>query len=257
MNFRLIRVLKEAESKVYSGVNLIKGAIALIWVLLCLFIISSIRNVTYAAVSGGLFYLSLIILCLLLFKDVGSYIRFPKENKKLPLFMGHKADIILVYPLLLMALIGIISSGLAATVLIPAVPQQAGMAGVRIMLLPLVAFAEELFNLIMVSFFYKHMKLFRSFRLIASILSAAMFFGIMHSFGWGIKASILTGTAYIPVFFVTLYTGNIWISFLAHFYNDLIAFVKLSYGSWHLAITAAVCFIPAAWAVKTLFRKPQ
>ena len=257
-------MIKEAESNIYSGVNLLNGTIVFLWTLLGLSIIGNIRNVLYAAVSGGVFYLSLVLLCIILFKGVIRYLSFPEENKKMPVFMGYKPDTIFIYPILLMSLIGIVSNLLTATGFFPAALQQTGTAGVRtmeivvrIMFLPLVAFAEELLNLIIVSFFYMNMKLLRNFRLIASIISAALIFGMLHSFGWGMNAAILIAIAYLPVFLVTLYTGNIWISFLAHFYNDLISFTKLYYGSYHYVIIAAVTFIPAVWAVRALFRKPR
>jgi len=82
-----------------------------------------------------------------------------------------------------------------------------------------------------------------------------MAFGILHSFGWGLNNAIFIGITYIPVFFATLYTGNIWISFLAHLYNDLISFTKAYYGGYHLIIISAVTLIPALWAIRTMLRK--
>lgn len=246
----------------YCGVKLFNGMIVFLWTLLCLFVVNNIRNVLYATVSGGLYYLSLVVLSIVFFKGINKYLSFPKENKKMPVFIGHKPDTIFIYPILLMSLIGIISNLLMATGFFPTALQQMNAAGgktteiiARFALLPLVAFAEELLNLLLVSFFYMNMKLLRNFRLIGSILSAAMVFGILHSFGWGLNASISIGIAYIPVFFATLYTGNIWISFLAHLYNDLISFTKFYYGSYHLVIIAAVSFIPAAWAIRSILRK--
>jgi membrane protease YdiL (CAAX protease family) len=119
----------------------------------------------------------------------------------------------------------------------------------------LVAFAEELMNLFMVSFFYKYIKLPGNFRVIASILLTAMAFGSLHIFGWGAGAAIPIGVAYIPVFFATLYTGNIWISFFAHLYNDLIFYTKSYNSSYHLAIITAISIIPAVWAMKSMLRK--
>jgi len=101
------------------------------------------------------------------------------------------------------------------------------------------------------------MKLMGKYRLFGSILSAALIFGILHSFGWGLNAAIPIGIAYIPVFFATLYTGNIWISFLAHLYNDLISLAKYYNSGLHLIIIAVITLIPAVWAVKAMLRKTR
>ena len=264
MNVKLEMAIKEAENNVYRGINLLNGTIVFIWALLCLFIINKNRNFPYVFAFGGIYYLSLIILCTLLFKDINKYLSFPKENRKMPAFIGHKLDTVFTYPILLMSLIGIISNLLAATGCFPAVLQQMSSTSsktveiiARSMLLPLAAFAEELLNLLLVSFLYKNMKLLGNFRLIVSILFSALVFGILHAFGWGLNAAIPIGIAYIPVFFVTLYTGNIWISFLAHLYNNLISLAKYNYGSYYLIIIAAISFIPAVWAIRDMLRKTR
>ncbi|MDD4504722.1 MAG: hypothetical protein PHS15_07845 [Clostridiaceae bacterium] len=256
------KALNEMEKNIYSGVKLLKGTIVFLWTLLCLFLINRGTSFLYTYISGGLFYISLLVLCLVFFKDIRRYWSFPKENKKIPVFIGHKLDTIFSYPIFLMALIGIISNLLTVLGFFPAALQQMNTGGsktieliARIMLFPLVAFTEELLNLLLVSFLYKKMKLLKNFRLIGSILSAALIFGILHSFGWGLNTAILIGISYIPVFFVTLYTGNIWISFLAHLYNDLISFTKAYYGSYHFLIIAAISLIPVMWAIRTMVRK--
>jgi hypothetical protein len=164
-----------------------------------------------------------------------------------------------------MALIGITENLLAATGFFPAATNQMIAEGssssweftARSIILPLVAFAEELLNLLLVSFVYKYMKVHKNFRLVGSVLAAALIFGALHTFGWGFKAAIPVGISYIPVFIVTLYTGNIWISFLAHLYNDLISFTKYYYGNYHLIIAAVVSLIPAVWAIGAMLRKKR
>lgn len=263
MKAKLKWAIKEAENNIYSGVNLLNGAIVLIWTLLCLFLINKSNNFLYTAVLGGAYYISMVVLCLLLFKGISKYLCFPKKNKKMPVFIGHKLDTIFTYPILVMSLIGIIGNLLTAAGFSPPALKPMNSAGssaaweltARGMLLPLIAFAEELFNLLLVSLFYKNMKLLGNFRFIGSILAAAMTFGILHTFGWGLNAVIPVGIAYIPVFLVTLYTGNIWISFLAHLYNDLISFTKYYYGSYYLIFIALISLIPAAWAIRSMFRK--
>jgi len=257
-------MIKEMEKNIYSGAKLPNIAIVLLWTLLGLLFINRGTSFFYSIVSGGVYYSSLLILCLILFKDARSYWSFPEENKKMPVFIGHKSDTIFIYPILLMSLIGIISNLLMASGVFSTTFQQADTVGSkavelipRLMLLPLAAFAEELFNLLLVSFLYNKMKLLRNFKLIGSILSAALIFGILHSFGWGISAAILVGISYIPVFFVTLYTGNIWISFLAHLYNNLISFTKSYYGSYHFIIIAAISFVPVVWAISNIVRKTR
>ena len=264
MNARLKWVLKETENNIYSGVNPLNGAIVFIWTLLCLFLINKSKSFVYASAFGGAYYLSLVVLCILLFKGITNYMSFPEENIKMPVFIGHKLDTIFIYPVLLMSLIGITSNLLTVTGFFPTVPQQMDAAVsisteliAKVTLLPLIAFAEELLNLLLVSFIYKHMKLPGKFRLFGSILSAALIFGILHSFGWGLNAAIPIGIAYIPVFFATLYTGNIWISFLAHLYNDLISLAKYYNSGFHLIIIAVITLIPAVWAIRAMLRKTR
>lgn len=256
------RVLKEMEKNMYDGINLSKGAIVLLWTILGLFLVGRGTSILYTLVSGGLFYISLMIISFAFFKDISTYLRFPKENKKIPVFIGHKLDTIFIYPLLLMSLIGIIGSLLEASGLFPVVLQQGNTEAsktielmARIMLLPLVAFSEELLNLLIASLLYKKMKLLKNFRLIGSIILAAMTFGILHSFGWGMNKAIFIGISYIPVFFTTLYTGNIWISFLAHLYNDLIVFSKFYFEGYHLIFIVAISLLPVLWAIRTMVRK--
>lgn len=265
MNIKFERAIKEAENNIYSGVNLINGAIVILWTLLCLFLINKSNDFTYTAALGGAFYFTMVVLCLLLFKGISKYLGFPEENKKMPVFIGHKLDTIFTYPVLVMSLIGITGNLLTATGFFPAAPEGMNAAGgaaaleltIRSILLPLIAFAEELFNLLIVSFLYKNMKLPGNIRLIVSIFAAALIFGILHTFGWGFYAAIPIGIAYIPVFIATLYTGNIWISFFAHLYNDLISSVKYYYGDYHFIIIAVISLVPAVWAIRSMLRKTR
>lgn len=257
-----MRALKVAEGNIYNGMSLLKGAMVFIWTLLCLFFVGNNRNFVLIAVSGAVFYLSLVVLCMYLFKGIRAYLSFPSENKKMPIFIGHKLDTIFTYPLLLMTLIGLIGSLLSATGIFHTPPDPASASGssgwaaaVGALLLPLLAFAEELLNLLIVSFIYRYIRVKGNYRIITSILLAALVFGLLHTFGQGANAAIFIGIIYIPVFFTTLYTGNIWISFLAHLYSDLISLTKAYNSSLHPAIIAAVSLIPAFWAVKAMFRK--
>lgn len=256
------KAINEMKKNIYDGINLWNGAVLFLWTLLCIFLINRGTSFLFAFIFSGLFYISLPFLCLVLFKDIRRYLSFPKENKKIPSFIGHKADTIFVYPVLLMSLIGVISNLLTVSGVFPAALRQGNTGGngtvelaARMLLLLPAAFAEELINLLTVSFLYNKMKLLGKFRLIGSILFSAMVFGILHSFGWGLNSAIYTGISYIPVFFASLCSGSIWISFLAHFYNDLIAFAKAYYGSYHLIVIAAVSFVPALWAIRTMIRK--
>lgn len=264
MGFKLDMAVKEAENNVYEGVDLLKGTIVFLWTLLCLFVINKSRSLLWATVFGGAYYLSLVALCIVFFKGINKYLSFPKENSRMPVFIRHKLDTLFIYPIILMSFIGITSNLLIASGIFPAPLQQLYSAGSksmevipRMMLLPLAAFAEELLNMLIVSFFYTNMKVPRSFRLIGSMLAAALVFGTMHSFGWGFNAAISIGIAYFPVFFVTLFTGNIWISFLAHLYNNLISLTKVYYGSYSIIVIAVISIIPAVWAIRTLFRRTR
>lgn len=256
------KIYKEMEKNVYGGIRLSKIAVVILWTLLGLFFINKKTSHMHTVLFGLLFYISLLILCLILFKDIRRYLSFPKYSKILPGFIGYKPDIVFVYPILLMSIIGAINNLLIASGLFPEALENMNATSIepfefiaRIILLPFVAVAEELLNLIIVSLYYKKMKFLGNFRLAISILSAALTFGILHSVGWGLNTAILIGLSYIPVFFVTLYTGNIWISLLAHFYNDLISISKSYYGSFHFIIIAVICLIPFIWAIRTMVRK--
>ncbi len=262
MDFKLARVAKEAGKNAYDGIGALNGTIVFLWTLLCLLIISIITNSLFALALAAVFYASVLLLCRVLFKDISRYMKFPGNNSKMPVFIGHKLDILFIYPLFLMVLIGLIGRVITATGLIPASPQQihgadAGFleSAARVILIPLVAYTEELLNLLMISFFYKSMKPLGSQRFAASMLCAALTFGILHSFSWGMNTALLIGISYIPVFFITLYTGSIWISFLAHLYNDMISLAKAYNEGYHLIIIIAVSIIPAIWALRAMFRK--
>lgn len=259
----LMRVLEEAEGNIYNGINIGNGTIVFFWTLLCLFFVNSSSSFAVYASSGGLYYASVVLLGIYLFKDLGGYLCFPIKNKKMPVFIGHKPDTLLTYPILLMAAAGLISSLLSATGLFPAPPQAdvAGSSGwaeaVRLLLMPLLAYGEELINLLMVSFIYKYIKLKGKYRIITSVLSGALIFGLMHTFGQGIGAGILIGASHAPIIFAALYTGNIWVSALAHLYNNLISYAKAYNSGLHLAIIAAVSVMPVVWAVKETLKKPH
>ncbi|HOM42031.1 MAG TPA: CPBP family glutamic-type intramembrane protease [Bacillota bacterium] len=255
-------IYKEMEKNIYEGISLSKSAIVLFWAFLCLYFAYMKTSYLYTVFFGILFYASLLALCLLLFKDIKRYLSFPKGNKILPRFIGYKPDIIFIYPIFLMSLIGAINNLLIASGIFPEAVQKMSVAVsdpvelfAKIVALPLVTFTEELINLFLVSLAFNKMKFLGNFRLIISILLAALTFGILHSIGWGLKTAILIGISYIPVFFTTLYTGNIWISFLAHFYNNFISLFKSYYGNFHFVIVAAICLIPFVWAIKAIVRK--
>jgi len=256
------KIYKELEKNIYDGINLPKGAIVLFWAFLCLYFVNLKTSRLYTVFFGILFYISMLALCLILFKDIKRYLSFPKENRKLPRFIGYKPDIILVYPIFLMSLVGAINNLLIASGIFPEALQKMSAAVsdpielfAKTITLPLVAFTEELINLLLVSFAFNKMKFLGNFRLIISILLAALTFGMLHAIGWGLKTALLIGISYIPVFFTTLYTGNVWISFLAHFYNNFISLFKSYYGNFHFIIVAAICLIPFVWAIKAMVRK--
>ncbi|MDD3706246.1 MAG: hypothetical protein PHC45_09330 [Clostridiaceae bacterium] len=256
------KIFRELVKNVYDGINLSKIAIVILWTLLGLFFINKRTSHMYAVLFGLLFYISLLILCLVLFKDIKRYLSFPKDSRILPRFIGYKQDIIFVYPILLMSVIGAINNLLIASGLFPKVIQNMNVTPIepiefvaRISLLPFVAVSEELLNLIIVSLYYNRMKFLGSIRLPVSIFIASLTFGIMHSVGWGLNTGILIGLSYMPVFFITLYTGNVWISLLAHFYNDFISVSKSYYGSFHFIIIASLCLMPFIWAIRTMVRK--
>lgn len=262
MESALKKAVSEAAGNIYGGVRLSAGTLVFLWALLCLFVLNRIKSPLWATVSGAAYYLSLGAACFFFFRGMETYLVFPKENRKIPGFIGHRLDTVFVYPLLLMAVTGIISNILASAGLYPVSVHQAEGAGegsvlllLRLVLLPPAAFAEEMFNLLLVSFFYTNIKLSGTPRLLCSMLAAALAFGLLHASAWGLGGAVSIGISYLPVFFMTLYTGNIWISFLAHLYNNITAFAKAYYSGSHILVLSAVAVIPAIWSIKALLRK--
>lgn len=262
MESGLKKAISEAEGNIYRDIGFLKGMMVYFWTLLCLFVLNGIKDPLRATLAGAAFYISLGAACVFLFKGIIRYLVFPAENKKVPLFIGHSIDTVFVYPVLLMAITSLISSFLSVAGLHPAALQLADGSGagsglllLRFVLLPPAAFAEEVLNLLMVSFCYMRIKLSGASRLLCSIFAAALTFGLLHVSAWGLPGSLSVGFSYVPMFFATLYTGNIWISFLAHFYSNVIAFSRTYYNGSHILVISAIAFIPVIWSLKSLFRK--
>jgi hypothetical protein len=262
MGFKLKTAAAEIKKNIYEDDKLNAGALVFLWALLCLFIINRMNSLLWAIAAGAIYYLSMTVFCIIFFKGISKYLVFPKENKKIPVFIGYKIDTLFVYPILLVALTGVISNLLAAAGLVPTAVPQLKAAGngflmqlSRLSLLPLAAYGEEILNLLMVSFFYTNLKLSGNLRLACSIPAAAFAFGVLHVSGWGIPGAVSVGISHIPLFLTTLYTGNIWISFLAHLYSNIISMTKAWYGGSFVTATAVLTFIAAIWSARVQFRK--
>lgn len=262
MEFKLKTAAAEIKRNIYEDDNLNAGALVFLWALLCLFIINRIKSQLWATAAGAIYYLSMTVFCMIFFRGINKYLAFPKKNKKISVFIGHKMDTLFVYPILLAALTGVISKLLAAAGLVPAAVPQLTDAGnaffmqpARFLLLPLAAYGEEILNLLMVSFFYTNLKLSGNLRLACSIPAAALAFGALHIFAWGVPGAVSVGVSHIPLFIATLYTGNIWISFLAHLYNNIISMTKDWYGDGFVTAIAVITFITAIWSAWVQFRK--
>jgi len=258
----LKKAVSEAEVNIYGDIGFFKGMLVFLWVLLCLFVLNGIREPLWATLAGAVFYISLGAACIFLFKGISSYLVFRPDNKKVPVFIGHRIDTVFVYPLILMATTGMISSLLSIAGLYPAPVQSVagpaagtGLLMLRLVLLPPAAFAEEILNLLIVSFIYTHIKLAGAIRLPCSIFAAALAFSLLHVSAMGLQGSVYIGISYLPVFFTTLFTGNIWISFLAHLYNNIIALAGTYYSGSHILVISAIAFIPVMWSLKSIFSK--
>lgn len=262
MGSGLKKAVSEAERNIYGGIGYTKGIIVYFCALLCLFVINGIEDPFWATLAGGTFYISLGAACVFLFKGINRYLVFPVKNKKVPLFIGHRIDTVFVYPVLLMASTSLISSLLSMAGLHPANLQPTagpssvtGLLSLRFLLLPPAAFAEEMLNLLVVSFFYTYLKLPRVPKLLSTMVTASLAFGLLHFSAWGLPGSVSIGFSYMPVFFATLYTGNIWISFLAHFYSNVIAFSRTYYSGSQILVISAIVFMPVIWSLKSIFKK--
>ncbi|MGE5633228.1 MAG: type II CAAX prenyl endopeptidase Rce1 family protein [Caulobacteraceae bacterium] len=253
-------IIKRAENNIYRDISFLGVALVIGWTVACLILTGTSKSFGYSFVFGAIYYISLILLCLAVFKNIGKYFGSPFKLNSIPKFIGSRLDIVFTYPVFLVSFIGVVSSMLTLSGLVPRSPEP--LTGinittdevfVRFFLLPFVAFAEELLNLIVVSFLYKCLKVLRSSRLLASVLTASAVFGFLHSFGWGFGAALSVAVSFLPVFFVTLYTGNIWISVLAHLYNDIIASIRAYNGSYATAMIAVIVFVPVVWSIAAAF----
>lgn len=258
----LKKAVSEAGSNTYRSIGYLKSMMVYLWALLCLFVLNGIKDPLWATLAGGIFYISLGAACTFLFKGITRYLVFPAENKKVPIFIGHRIDTVFVYPILLMTITSLISRILSIAGLHPAAMQPmdgsgagTGLLLLRFVLLAPAAYAEEMLNLLMVSFFYTHHKLFGAPRLLSAMAAAALAFSLLHVSAWGLPGSVSIGLSYMPIFFATLYTGNIWISFLAHFYSNVIAFSRTYYSGSHILVISAIAFIPVIGSLKSLLRK--
>lgn len=262
MESGLKKAVSEAERNIYGNIGFYKGIMVFLWALLCLFALNGIRDPFLATLAGAAFYISLGAICIFLFEGITRYLVFPAENKKVPLFIGHRIDIVFVYPVLLMASTSLLSSLLSIIGLHPAILKPVdgssagtGLLSLRLLLLPPAAFAEEMLNLLVLSFFYTYLKPHRGPRLLYTMVAASIAFGLLHVSAWGLSGAVSIGFSYMPVFFATLYTGNIWISFLAHFYSNAIAFSRAYYDGSYILVISAIVFIPVIWSLKSLLRK--
>lgn len=202
-----------------------------------------------------LYYIILAVLCILNHKGMREFLKLPSGKGKLPGFAGPGIDVFFTYPVLLAALISTVNSLLVLAGAIPHDAQGlstidlslAGLIG-RSIFLPVVAFAEELFNLLLMVFIYNTIKARTNAGLAASILVAAAAFGLLHAFSWNLGAAAAIGISFIPVFAMTLYLKSIRVSVLAHFYNDLITVTGM-YSLFYSKLVIAVLLLPCVFGL--------
>lgn len=249
-------VLKQSESNISGEISTFDGSVAVVCTLICLICIDRIDSFAYAYAAGTIFYVLIILLALRCFNGLSSYLASPFKHNNIPIFIGKRLDVVFSYPVFLLAIINILNRIMVMAGSIPDKLQYAaetaytpGFIIMRLAMLPIVALSEELLNLIIVSSVYNTLKPLRQLRLPLSILIASALFGLLHSFAWGGQAALNLAVSFVPVFVVTLFTGSIWISTLAHLYNDIAATAGLMGEVYSLGIYSLIVIVPAVWAV--------
>lgn len=252
----LNHVLKQSESNICREISTFGGSIAFGCALVCLICIDRINSFVFAYAAGVIFYVLIILTALKCFNGLSSYLDSPFKNDNIPIFIGKRLDVLFSYPVFLLAAINILSR---ITVMAgsthdklqyaPETAYAPGFIIMRLAMLPVVALSEELLNLVIVSSVYNTLKPLKQLRLPLSILAASALFGFLHSFAWGGQAALNLAVSFVPVFVVTLFTGNIWISTLAHLYKDIAATAGLIGEVYSLGIYLLITIVPAVWAV--------
>lgn len=101
---------------------------------------------------------------------------------------------------------------------------------INLLLLPLLVFEEESFNVMMIigltSLLSKRMK---HGWFILVVLATSCLFGFIHVFAWGWEAAISRMFIHIPFIYSILYFRNAWISMLAHFYQNALTYTSVIY----------------------------
>lgn len=248
------------ESNICKEINSFGAVTIFVWTVICLSYINIINSFSYVYAVGALYYISFIIICLIGFKGIRTYLQSPFKLNNIPEFIGKKLDVVFSYPIFLLSLISILNKIMEITGLVPRNFQQlpqaegAGFMLARLIMLPIAALSEELLNLIAVSFIYKHLKVLKQLRLLISIIAASALFGLLHSFAWGGQAVLPLAVAFVPSFILTLYTGNIWISTLAHLYNNIAASAGMLGKGYSHNVLVLLVIVPAAWAIVSIIK---
>lgn len=255
------QVIRQSERNMPAQVNSFRGIALIVWTIISLAFINRMNTFVQAYAAGIMQYIIFAIIAAVCFKGISAYFESPFRLQSMPRFIGKKMDVLFIYPFLLLSIINILNKVMETAGILPQDFQHAPQAGMttafitmRFIMLPIVALAEELFNLIAVSLIYKHLTPFNKLRLPISITAAAALFGFLHSFAWGGQAVVPLAISFAPTFIVTLYTGNIWISTLAHLYNDIAANAGMLGEGYSYAAAALLAAVPAAWASASLLK---
>ncbi len=206
--------------------------------------------------AAGLIYMPIIIIVFINRHRLEPFVMPPFSSDRLPVFVNRLVDMLLIYPLFLVAAISSIGYAAVLTGIIPEDPQKLAVIHItftgfilRCAAIPFIALIEELFNLTLVLTIYKHLHLPKNLRFIISVIAASMAFGLLHVFSWGTAASAALSMTFVPVIAVTLYSGKIWTSVFAHMYLDLLTSARLysleAYG-FILAVLALAALVLTA-----------
>ncbi len=103
----------------------------------------------------------------------------------------------------------------------------------RLLTLPLVVFAEESVNVLVVVALSKLLsKRLKHGWLLAAVVISSFFFGAIHISAWGLEAAFERMFIHLSFIFSILYLRTAWVSMLAHTYQNALTYTSIIYAGF-------------------------
>lgn len=95
----------------------------------------------------------------------------------------------------------------------------------KLVMLPIVVFVEEICNLIIYILISNWLsKAIKKYWAAGAIILSSFIFGLLHVTVWNFQTAINLGLMHIPYFFSIAFLGNIWVSIIAHGFQNAIGY---------------------------------